>query len=97
MLKEVKAGTWKQELRERYAKNAAYWLALHSFLGLFSFQGPPSRGDIAYNRLGPPTTIINHENTHTHLLSTGQSDGGVFATEISSSQITLAHVELTKI
>lgn len=98
LLKEVKAGTWKQALREgEVCRNAATWLALHSLCSLFSLQGPPSWGDRAHNSLGPPTSIIDHENTTTRLLSAGQSEGGIFSTEISSSQITLAHVELTKI
>ena len=41
--------------------------------------------------LGPPTSIINQENTSTDS-STDQLEGGTFLTEFSSSQITSACV-----
>lgn len=36
MGQELKAGTWKQALKQRPWSCAAYWLAFHSLLSLFS-------------------------------------------------------------
>jgi hypothetical protein len=32
-----KPGTWNQELKQKPWRNLAYWLALHSLLGLISY------------------------------------------------------------
>jgi hypothetical protein len=42
---------------------------------------------------GPPTSIMNHENAPIDL-TTDQSDGGIFLTEVSFSQMSLVCVKL---
>jgi hypothetical protein len=37
-LKEVRAGTWKQELVQRPWRAVAYWLAHHGLLSLLSYR-----------------------------------------------------------
>jgi len=36
-VKEARAGTWRQELRQRTWRSAAYWLASNGLLRLFFF------------------------------------------------------------
>jgi hypothetical protein len=45
--------------------------------------------------MSPPTSVINKENVLPDM-AIGQSDGGIFSTEDSSSQMNLAYVKLTK-
>lgn len=47
----------------------------------------------AHRELGPPLSDINQENAHR--LPTGQADGGISSTEVSS-QMKPARVKLTK-
>lgn len=44
---ELKAGTWRQKLKQRPWKNAAYWLAPHALLTYFLVQPRPTCPEIA--------------------------------------------------
>jgi hypothetical protein len=35
---ELKAGIWKQELKQKPWRNAAYWFTPHNLLSLFSYR-----------------------------------------------------------
>ena len=55
-LKQVRAGTWRQELMQKPWRGAAYWLALHGLLSLLSYrtQDHQPRDGPTHNGLGPP-------------------------------------------
>jgi hypothetical protein len=48
-----RAGSWRQKLKQRPWRRAAYWLALHSLLAFLYNGGPPTPG------LALPTLVIN--------------------------------------
>lgn len=64
--KEVKAGTRKQELKQRPWEEAASWLAFHGSLSLISCspQDPLPRSDIIHSELSPPKAIIDKKIPH---------------------------------
>lgn len=74
----VKEGAWKQELKLRPGRDAAYWLAPRGLLRLLSYSTRDHlpRSDSTHNGLDPPNIITNPEKCPTWL-PTGQSDGGI--------------------
>jgi hypothetical protein len=53
----LKAGTWRQELKRRPWRGAAYWLDQSAAWSVIPRSGS------AHIKLGPPTAISNQENT----------------------------------
>lgn len=55
----------QQELKQRPWDNGAYGLPSHGLLSLLSYIAPHelSRGGTSHNGFGPPTSVINEENT----------------------------------
>ena len=95
---ELKAGTWRQELKQRPWRGAAYWLALHGLLSLLSYKTHVylPRGDTAQSGLGPSTSIIKEEYALQTCLPTGQSDRGIFSAKVSHCQMTVAYIKSTR-
>ena len=63
-LKEVKVGTWRQELKQIQWRNVAYWLA---FLGLLNYRSSivlanMPRVVFSHGGLGAPASIRGQEN-----------------------------------
>jgi hypothetical protein len=60
-LKEVKIGTWRQELMHKPWKSAAYWINYHGLLNLVSCKTHyyKQRDNTTFNVLGTPTSITN--------------------------------------
>ena len=80
-----RAGSWKQELKERPWRNAAPWLASPGSFSLFFHTSQdylPRCGSVPRD-MGPPTSIINQENAPM-VLSTSQSGRDIFSSEIIS-------------
>ena len=88
--REVRAGTCRQELKQRPWKDAAYCLALHCWLSylLYTALDHLPRGGTAHSGLHPPTPIINQEKALTDL-PISQSDGGIFSIDVLASKMTL--------
>lgn len=59
----------------------------------YTHQSPASIGS-THRGLSPPTSTINEKSALTDIAIV-QSDGGIFSTEDSSSQMDLAYVKLT--
>lgn len=59
-LKDTKAGTWRQTLKQKPWRNAACWLDRHDFLSLSdTIRELLSRVGTTHGWLGPPTSIIH--------------------------------------
>ena len=73
----------------RSQKSAAYWLAPSGLLSLLSYrtQDHQPRDGTTHNELGSPPSITNLEKAPTGL-STARAYGGIFLSEVSSSQMT---------
>jgi hypothetical protein len=56
---ELKAGTWRQELKQKPWRKIVYWLSLHSLLGLLSLTQPGTN----CLRMAPP--IVGWTSTST--------------------------------
>lgn len=95
----ISAYNWSLSLREIQARAAAeameesYLLSSTPLTGSFLVPQEPRDGP-THRELGPPLSVINQENAHR--LPTGQADGGISSTEVSSSQMKPARVKLTK-
>ena len=71
---ELKAGPWRQELKQKAVRNAAYWLASHGLISLFPYTTQdhlPGVGT-AHNGLGPRPQSRKCPTG----LPEGQSNGG---------------------
>lgn len=89
---KVKAGNWKQELKEKPWMNATIGLFIHDLISLLSytyrrFHTWPKH-DTSHSELGPSTSIPNPENSHRTLVQRH------FLDCIPSSQITIVSVKL---
>ena len=62
--------------------------------GLLSLLPYMTLDHLSRGGLGPPTSIINQENSPTDL-PMGQSGGNIFSIEATSFQMTLASIHLT--
>lgn len=82
---ELKIGTWRKEMKQRTQRGASYSLDFHDLLSLH-FQ------TIQDLWLGHLTLVINQRNAE----QTGQLYGNIFSIEVSSSQVILTCVKLTK-
>lgn len=61
-------GTWKEKLKQGTQRNDSYWLAPPCLLSLHSYStGLLVRGHTEHAELGPPTSILNQENTFTEV------------------------------
>lgn len=62
---ELKAGTWRQELKQKPHRTAAYWLDVRDLCSLLSYATLDHlfKGDTTCSGLGPPTLTINQEDT----------------------------------
>lgn len=74
-LREVRSGTWKQELgvqRPRRNGNGAYLLAPHGLLNLFSdsIQDYLPKGGSTHSAMGPPTSILKKAPPQASLVGT---------------------------
>ena len=58
--REAKVATWRQELKQRPWRGAAYWLAPHGLLSLLSYrpQDHQPRYDTIHSRLGLDQSLI---------------------------------------
>lgn len=90
-LRELRAGTRRQELKHRTWKNVAYLLTSRGVFSYLSYTGQTHlpRDGTTYSWLHPPTSIIIQENAPTDI-ATGQSDRdnssvGVFSSPSVSS------------
>ena len=81
---ELKARTQRQELKQRQQRNTTYWpsITLVHVVFLFNIHHLPGRG-------------INQESAPT-VVPTGQCDAGGSSVELSSSQLILVCVKMTK-
>lgn len=79
-LREIRAGTWRQELMQKLWKSVAFWLLPHGFLCLLSYSPPKY------------LPIISHQSKK---CTTGPSNEGIFSVEVLSSRMTLDCVKLT--
>lgn len=63
---ELKAGVWRQELRQRLWKSAAFNLSLHILFPALSYRTEDHlpRGGITRYGLDPPTSIVNKKMSH---------------------------------
>lgn len=91
--KEAKAGTCRQELKQRPQRNVAYWFSLCSLFNLLSYMTEDHlpRGGITHCGLGPPLLM----KKKLYRLGYRQSDGGIVSMWFSS-HITIACAKLTK-
>lgn len=90
---ELKAGTWRKELKQRPQRSAVFWLSLLSLLSYTSQDHLPRNGT-THNGRGPPTAITNQDNESSKGFHTGQSYGDIFSVGILSSYITLKCIKL---
>lgn len=60
-LREIRAGAWKQVLKQRPSRTALTGLLPSDFLGILSYstQDHLPRNGTAHRKLGPPTSITN--------------------------------------
>ena len=83
-------GSQGRNSRQRPWKNTSYWLVSHGSFSLLFYktQNHLSVGATVHSEMGPPTSIINWEYAPTDL-PTGRCDGGIFSTDVPSSQMIL--------
>jgi hypothetical protein len=88
-LKEVRTGSWRQELTQRPWRGVAYWLASHGLRSLlfYTTQNHQLRDGPTHKGLGPPHQSLIKKMPYR--LATAQSYGGIFSIEVSSSQMTI--------
>jgi hypothetical protein len=62
---ELKAGTWRPELKQRSRVNIAYWLVLHGLMYQLPYrtQDHLSRDGTTHSGLSLATSIVNQNNT----------------------------------
>lgn len=61
LTKELKAESWRQELKKRPLRNISYCLISHSLFSVFSYSTEHYLARDAYSALGALTLIINHQ------------------------------------
>lgn len=93
---EDKAGTWRQGLKQRPWRSAAYWLDSCGLLNLlfYTTQERLPRGGTVLSGLCSPTLNINQEMFHRCDYRPIWWD--VFPTKILSSNFTLVCVKMTE-
>lgn len=91
--KEVRAGTWSQEMKQRPWRNIAL-LSMACSTYFFTHPGNYLRRDsTTHSCLDPSTSIINQENITTDLY-TGQSYQSIFSLKVPHSQIGLGSCQV---
>lgn len=60
---DLMVGTWRQKLKQRPWRKAAYWLASYDLLSVpsYIFQDHLPKGGTTHNELGPPMSIISQD------------------------------------
>lgn len=90
--RKLGAETETESLEEWFFLVCSPWLSLPAFL---HNPGPPAQEGHSPHVLGPPTSVINQENTPLEM-PTDQSVGGNPSVEVPSCQMTLVCVKMAK-